>query len=89
MLSYVNRKEDKEPKGGRPAKHLRTELGWRLYDARKAKGISSTQMAKLLDISQGTYSLWERRNVALRFDQIQKLMTILEIDANTLFGDRL
>jgi transcriptional regulator with XRE-family HTH domain len=72
---------------GRPPKQPRTPFGERLYAARTAKGISQGKMAKLLGIGQSSYVQWERRRIALRVDQIQRLMSILSVRADYLFGE--
>jgi len=50
-----------------------------------AVGLSQAQIAEKLEITQTAYSLWERRNVALRPDQIEKLVQVLNISADDLF----
>jgi len=72
-------------KTGRPSKRTRTTFGQNLYDARVAIGLSQAQIAKKLGITQTAYSLWERRTVALRSDQIEKLLEVLDVNADQLF----
>lgn len=71
---------------GRPAKSKRSEFGARLHAARESKGLSQAQMADKLGIAQQSYAAWERRNVALRADQLQQLAAILGIGVDQLLG---
>jgi len=71
---------------GRPAKHSRTPFGERLHAARVAAGLSQAQVAKRLGITQAGYAGWERHAVALRPEQIEQLVEILNISPNYLFG---
>jgi DNA-binding XRE family transcriptional regulator len=73
-------------KTGRPSNRARTPFGQKLYAARMAVGLSQAQMAKKLGITQTAYSLWERRTVALRPNQIERLLDLLKIPANDLFS---
>ncbi len=72
-------------KTGRPSTRKRTPFGERLYLLRMAAGLSQGQMAEGLGLTQKSFSWWERRNVALRPDQIEKLLELLNISANELF----
>lgn len=62
---------------GRPSNAPRSEFGARLKALRESAGLSQKQVAEQLGILQGTYALWERRDVALRADQMAKLSEIL------------
>ena len=73
-------------KTGRPAKHPRTLFGRRLHAARVVAGLSQAQVAERLGMTQKGYADWERHPVALRPEQIMRLMKILEISPNYLFG---
>jgi len=73
-------------KTGRPSQRPRTTFGERLHVAREALGLSQTQVAEKLGISQASYGAWERDPVALRPDQIEKLTEILNISVDHLFG---
>jgi len=72
---------------GRPAKTTRTAFGKRLHQARTAAGLSQTQVAELLGLSQSGYAAWERENVALRPDQVSRLCSILRVKVEELFED--
>ncbi len=71
---------------GRPSKLPRTPFGERLHQAREALGLSQTQVADKLGITQTAYAFWERRPVALRPDQIEQIAQILKIPIDVLFG---
>jgi transcriptional regulator with XRE-family HTH domain len=71
---------------GRPAKRPRPPFGERLHALREAAGLSQQQLAERVGISQAAYAWWERRPVALRPDQIQKLATVLDVSADDLLG---
>jgi len=71
-------------KTGRPAKTVRTEFGAKVHALREAVGLSQQQVAEQLGISQPAYALWERRNVAIRIDQIRKLADVLNVTAEEL-----
>jgi transcriptional regulator with XRE-family HTH domain len=70
---------------GRPSKRPRTAFGERLFAARTAAGLSQVEVAQKLGITQTAYALWERRPVALRPDQIERLTEILKISVEELF----
>ena len=71
---------------GRPAKTKRSDFGARLHAAREARGLSQAQMADKLGLAQQSYAAWERRNVALRADQLQQLAEILGVGVDQLLG---
>lgn len=72
-------------KTGRPSKLPRTEFGARLHAAREAAGLSQAQVAHKLGITQAAYAFWERRNVALRAEQIEQVAAILGVPPEQLF----
>jgi len=71
-------------KTGRPAHSPRSAFGRRLYELREASGLSQQEIADYLGISQPSYALWERRDVALRAEQIVKLGKILDCSMDQL-----
>lgn len=71
---------------GRPSTEPRTEFGQRLHAAREALGLSQTQVAKQLGVTQKAYAVWERYPVALRPEQIEKAAEILKVPVEHLFG---
>ena len=71
---------------GRPSTRPRTRFGSRLHAAREAKGLTQTQVAKELGITQTAYALWERRQVALKPEQIEKVAEVLSVSIEHLFS---
>ncbi len=64
-------------KTGRPAKTERTAFGAHIHMLREAAGLSQQQVANQLGISQPAYALWERKDVAVRIEQLRKLADVL------------
>ena len=52
-------------KTGRPSKSERSDFGARVCALREAAGLSQREVAAQLGISQPSYALWERNDVAL------------------------
>ena len=73
-------------KTGRPSSKPRTPFGERLHVAREALGLSQTQVAEKMGVSQKAYAVWERYPVALRADQVEKLAEILNVPAEGFFN---
>lgn len=71
---------------GRPAKYPRAPFGERLHAAREARGLSQSQVAEQLGITQTAYACWERRAMALRPAQIEQVAQILGVSVETLFA---
>ncbi len=61
-------------------------IGYNLKMARKAKGFTQKQIAKLLLMTQQQYSRFENGVFELNYSQIIKLCEILDITPNELFG---
>ena len=73
-------------KTGRPSKYPRSPFGERLHTAREAAGLSQAQVAAKLGITQTAYAVWERHQVALRPEQIERVATVLGVTTEQLFG---
>ncbi len=58
----------------------------KLKEARKNKGISQTQLAKLLNVSQGQISMYENGVNYLNSEQIKEIVKVLECSADYLLG---
>ena len=71
---------------GRPSQSERSPFGKRLFDARRKKGISQQEAAELMDIAQQTYASWERREVAIKPEDVVKLSEILDTSVHGLLG---
>lgn len=72
---------------GRPSTGKRTAFGKRLLAAREDLGLSQAEVAAKLGITQSAYADWERRPVALRPEQIQKLAKMLQVSTGYLFNE--
>jgi transcriptional regulator with XRE-family HTH domain len=71
---------------GRPAKFTRSAFGEKLFAARQQMGLSQTQLAEKLGITQSTYAGWERRTTALRPDYIAKIASAMNVSVDYLLG---
>jgi transcriptional regulator with XRE-family HTH domain len=71
---------------GRPANTHRTAFGERLFQARSKAGLSQAQVAEQLGISQQSFAGWERRETALKPDQLARLAEILGATVEHLLG---
>lgn len=72
---------------GRPAKsNSRSEFGERLFQARAEKGLSQTQVAEALGITQPSYADWERRSVALKPEYLPRLAELFGVSIEFLLG---
>ena len=60
-------------------------IGKNLKDSRKIKGLTQTQVAKILGMSQQQYSRYETGKFELDYDLILKLCKLYEISPNELF----
>jgi transcriptional regulator with XRE-family HTH domain len=72
---------------GRPAKHQRSPFGERLVIARQQAGLSQTQVADKLGITQPSYADWERRAVALKPEYLPKLAALFNVSVDFLLGN--
>ena len=73
-------------KTGRPPKSQRSDFGARIQKFREAAGLSQREVAEKLGISQPSYAAWERRNVGLTQDQLEKLAEIFKIEVVDFFA---
>ncbi|MCC6233934.1 MAG: helix-turn-helix transcriptional regulator [Verrucomicrobiales bacterium] len=71
---------------GRPPKSERSEFGERLAAARQQLGLTQSQVAERLGITQQSYAGWERRQTALKPEHLVSLAGILEVSVEHLLG---
>ena len=71
---------------GRPSNRPRSAFGLRLHSARETAGLTQSQVAQQLGITQTAYALWERRDMSLRPEQIEAVAKILKVTIEHLFG---
>lgn len=62
------------------------ELGEKIKEARIENGLSQTQLAKLLQVSNGIISTWENNIYEPKATYIKKLCEVLHISADYLLG---
>lgn len=67
-------------------KHTAAEIGARLAQLRKEKGITQGELAKLLNLSQPMVSDYERGELRLHGELILQLTRILDVSADELLG---
>ena len=61
-------------------------IGNNIKQARKYKGLTQTQVAKLLKMTQQQYSRFENGVFELNYNQIIQICKILNTTPNELFG---
>jgi len=71
---------------GRPSTKLRTALGERIMQAREQAGISQTELAQTLGVTQQTVLTWERKVSSIRTDTLIKLANIFKVSTDELLG---
>lgn len=57
-----------------------------LKAARKAKGMTQTEVAKAIGLTQNGYSYWENGKAKIDKDQLIKLATLFEVSTDYLLG---
>ncbi|MBQ7323457.1 MAG: helix-turn-helix transcriptional regulator [Clostridia bacterium] len=60
------------------------KIGYRIKELRKEKELTQTQLAKLLNISQDSISLWERDISLPTVDYVIELCQIFNVSADYL-----
>jgi len=75
-------------RSGRPSQRQRSRFGARIWALREAAGLSQQHVANHLGISQPAYALWERREVALKPDQLTRLAQILRVRVEELLEEQ-
>ena len=71
---------------GRPAKSQRSTFGVRLQFLREQANLNQREVAAALGISQPSYAKWERRDIGLTRDRLQKLAEILGVEVEDFFS---
>lgn len=62
-------------------------IGFRIYEARKAKGLTLQEVADLLGVSKATVSRYETDVIKdFQFEKVPDICKLLGISPNTLFG---
>jgi len=71
---------------GRPPSKPRTSLGDNIAFARKESGITQSQLAKKIGVTQRVITYWEREPVALKPQQLSNLADALDVSTDFLLG---
>jgi transcriptional regulator with XRE-family HTH domain len=71
---------------GRPAAQKRPALGEKIAAARIQAGLTQSQLAEKLDVSQRVVTYWEREAVGLKADQLAALSKALNVPADFFIG---
>lgn len=58
----------------------------KLKELRKQKGLTQTQVAQYIGISQNNYSYWENGKVKIDNDSLQKLADLFDVSVDYLLG---
>jgi transcriptional regulator with XRE-family HTH domain len=64
-------------------------FGKRLRQAREKKGLTQVQLANMLGVKGNSISDWENDKNRPHMDTIELIMGVLEVDANTLYDEKL
>ena len=59
----------------------------RLFELRTEKGLSQRQMAKELNVSQGTYNNWENEKTQPSIEQLKQLSHFFGVSVDYLIGN--
>ena len=71
---------------GRPPNIPRSEMGKKLFEARKRAGLSQKEIAEALSVTQQYVAGWERQGKSLRLDLLIKLAQLLNTSIDELMG---
>ncbi|MFZ5502290.1 MAG: helix-turn-helix domain-containing protein [Pseudomonadota bacterium] len=86
-LNNFFRAYNEDMKPGRPARSQRSKFGERICALREAAGLTQQQVAELLGITQPCYAWWERKEVALRPEQLTQLAKTLGVRIENLMEE--
>lgn len=74
---------------GRPSKKSRSAFAARVYALRNQAKLSQIEVAEKLGITQQSYAMWERRDVALSVAQLEQLAGIFGVPVTAFFAPEL
>lgn len=74
-------------KTGRPTRRKGSEFGKRLATLRDQRGMSQTQLAEAMGLTQGSVARWETRSVAMPPEQMLQLAQVLGVSVGMLLGE--
>lgn len=58
----------------------------KLFELRSEKGLSQRELARIMNISQGTYNNWENENTQPSIEQLIALADFFEVSVDYLLG---
>ena len=58
----------------------------RLFELRTEKGLSQRELARIMNVSQGTYNNWENSNTQPSIEQLIALANFFEVSVDFLIG---
>lgn len=58
----------------------------RLLELRNEKGLSQRELARIMNVSQGTYNNWENSNTQPSIEQLVSLADFFEVSVDYLIG---
>ena len=59
----------------------------KLFELRTEKGLSQREMAKVLNVSQGTYNNWENGRTQPSIEQLKELSRFFSVSVDYLIGN--
>lgn len=71
---------------GRPPNIPRSDLGKRLFEARKRAGLSQKEVAEALGVTQQYVAGWERQGKSLRLELVIRLAKIFNASIDDILG---
>jgi transcriptional regulator with XRE-family HTH domain len=74
---------------GRPSKKPRSPFATRIHALREQAKLSQVEVSEKLGITQQSYAMWERRDVALSVAQLEQLATIFQVPVTAFFAPEL
>lgn len=63
------------------------KLAQRLVAARKKRGLSQVDLAKLLEVSPGTVGGWENGSHGIHLSRVEQVARVLKIKPSVLLAD--
>jgi len=86
-ISFSQSSYTDDMKTGRPTRRKVSEFGKRVATLRERRGMSQTQLAEAMGLTQGSVARWEKRSVAMPPEQMLQLAQVLGVSVRTLLGE--
>ncbi len=65
---------------------MKEEVGKRLFDCRKAIGLTQKQVAEALGVAQPVYQRFEKGTFECNYEQLAKLAELFDVSVDYLLG---